>query len=65
LSAAVTRGLRAKVQLTLAADQDAQREATTTLQHEVACLESLARAGFKSEDAQRLQEDAKSLLQGD
>jgi hypothetical protein len=64
LSTSVNNGLRAKVELTLGADQDAQREAAAALQHAVACLESLAQAGFKSEDAQRLQEDAKPLLQG-
>ncbi len=65
MSTATTRGLRAKVQLTLAADQGAQREAAATLRHEIACLESLAREGFKSTDAERLQEDAKPLLAGD
>jgi hypothetical protein len=63
LNNAVTNGLSAKVQLTLAADQDAQREAARTLQHQIACLESLARTGVKSEDSARLQEDAKLLLE--
>ena len=63
LSTAVSNGLRAKVQLTLAADEGAQREAATTLRQQVACLESLRRAGFKSEDGERLQQEAKPLLQ--
>jgi serine/threonine protein kinase len=63
LGAAVTNGLRAKVELTLASGHEAQREAVTTLQRQVACLESLADAGVKSDDSVRLQQDAKALLE--